>query len=217
MFSNNIYSKITIPIIHLGLSLSSFIFTIPSYKFNSKIIIWKELQLHNIIFTSRSSLIMLYSLYSNNIYGRLSIVLLHHLFADYVSYNYKTTTRDIPYDNISNFTQYFIKKYYAINQLIATSSLLLSDKGLYENAFMIMYPIQFSTFLSTLVRKNLINNNMWHILYCLSLALQLLVAQITPNCSYKNKLTILFIISRLYLKINKYICISSLGILYNII
>jgi hypothetical protein len=222
MFSNNIYIKFTFPIIHLSLSLSSFIFNVPSYRFNSKIIIWKELQLHNIIFTSRSSIIMLYSLYSNNIYGRLSIILLHHLLADYVSYNYrynnKTTTRDIPYDNISNFTQYFIKKYYAINQLIATSSLLLSDKGLYENAFMIMYPIQLSTFLSTLVRKNLINNNMWHILYSISLALPLLIAQITPNinpnCSIKIKLTILFIISRLIFKINKYICISSLPILY---
>lgn len=224
MFSDNIYVKIITPLIHLGLSISSFIFYVPQHRFNSKIIIWKELQLHNIVFTSRSAMIMLYSLYSNNIYGRLTILLSHHLLADYITYKYnnnnKTTTRDISYDNISKFYQYFIKKYYAINQLIATSSLLLSDSGLYENAFMIMYPIQLSTFLSTLTRKNLISNNMWHILYSISLSLPLLIAQLTPNvnpkCLIKIKLTSLFIISRLFINLNKYICISGLVTLYNL-
>ena len=224
MFSNNIYIKTITPLIHLGLSLSSFIFNVPLHRFNTKIIIWKELQLHNIIFTSRSAMIMLYSLYSNNIYGRLSILLSHHLLADYITYKYsnnnKTTTRDIPYDNIPKYIQYFIKKFYATNQLIATSSLLLSDVGLYENAFMIMYPIQLSTFLSTLIRKNLISNNMWHIIYGTSLSLPLLIAQITPNinpnCLIKINLTTLFIVSRLFLNINKYICISSLVTLYNL-
>ena len=37
---------------------------------------------------------------------------------------------------------HLLKKYYAASQLIATSALLLSDNGLYENAFIIMYPIQ---------------------------------------------------------------------------
>ena len=54
-----------IPLIHLSLSLSSFIFKVPQLRINSKIIIWKELQLHNIIFTSRSALVMIYSLIFN--------------------------------------------------------------------------------------------------------------------------------------------------------
>jgi hypothetical protein len=45
------------PAIHLTLSLSSFIFPVPTRRFGSKPIIWKELQLHNIIFTTRSCLI----------------------------------------------------------------------------------------------------------------------------------------------------------------
>jgi hypothetical protein len=224
MFPDNYYLKIITPIIHLSLSLSSFLFNVSVNRFNTKIIIWKELQLHNIIFISRSTTIMLYSLYSENIYGRLCILLLHHLMADYVSYKYNnnntTTTRDISYSNIPKILQYFLKKYYAINQVIATSSLLLSDNGLYENAFMIMYPIQLSTFLSTLVRKNIINNNMWHILYSISLALPLLTAQFTKNINpyylIKIKLTLLYIINRLFLNTNKYICMSSLVVFYNL-
>jgi hypothetical protein len=45
------------PALHLILSLSSFIFPVPTRRFGSKPIIWKELQLHNIIFTTRSCLI----------------------------------------------------------------------------------------------------------------------------------------------------------------
>lgn len=224
MFSSNYYLLAATPIIHLSLSLSSFIFNVPLTRFNSKIIIWKELQLHNIIFTSRSATIMLYSLYSDNIYGRLAILLSHHLLADYVTVKYsnnnKTTTRDIPYDTNYKIVSYVIKKNYAINQLIATSSLLLSDNGLYENAFMIMYPIQLSTFLSTLVRKNILTNNLWHFFYSISLALPLIVAQyaknVNPNYLIKIKYTALFIISRLFLNVNKYACITGLVTAYKL-
>jgi len=223
MFSSNYYLLIATPLIHLSLSLSSFLFHVPIKRFNSKIIIWKELQLHNIIFISRSTFIMLYSLYYNNIYGRLFIVLLHHLIADFVSYKYKndnkTTTRDIPNDN-NKVIQYITKKYYAINQIIAISSLLLSDNGLYENAFMIMFPIHLSTFLSTLVRKNIITNNTWHSLYSISLILPILVAQITknvnPNYLIKIKITSIYIICRLFININKYLCMYGLVYLYNL-
>lgn len=222
MFSSNSYIT---PLIHLSLSLSSFLFNVSINRFSTKIIIWKELQLHNIIFISRSVSIMLYLLYSENIYGRLCILLSHHLMADYVSYKYsnnnKTTTRDISYNNIPIILQYFLKKYYAINQIIATSSLLLSDNGLYENAFMIMYPIQLSTFLSTLVRKNIISNNIWHLIYSISLAIPIFVAQFTKNInlqySIKIKLTLLYIINRLLINTNKYVCMSSLVIFYNLL
>lgn len=224
-FPYNIYSKIAIPIIHLSLSLSSLLFNVPLTRFTSKIIIWKELQLHNIIFTSRSATIMLYSLFSDNIYGRFAILISHHLLADYVSLKYKnnnkTTMRDIPYDIENKTLSYILKKKYAISQLFATSSLLLSDNGLYENAFMIMYPIQLSTFLSTLVRKNIINNNMWHLFYSLSLTLPVLVSQFTKNVNprylIKIKLTLAFIVSRLLLNTNKYICITGLMSTYKLL
>lgn len=147
----------------------------------------------------------------------------HHLLADYVSSKYinnnKTTTRDIPdYDN--KYYNYFIKKYYAICQTFALTALLLNDNdiqnnsGLYENAFLIMYPIQLSTFLMTLVRKQIISNNMWHIFYSMSLTYPYLFNFVNPtiNSIYvlKISLGISYNVLRLGLKLNKYICMSSI-------
>ena len=116
---NSLITNIT-PFVHLGLSLTSFIFHVPKYRYDSKIIIWKELQLHNIIFVSRSASMMLFSLYVTNtnkinyIY-KLLIIMGHHLIADYVSAkfinNNKTTTRDIT-DYENKYYNFFIKKFY---------------------------------------------------------------------------------------------------------
>jgi len=216
------------PFIHLSLSLSSFIFHVPRYRYDTKIIIWKELQLHNIIFVSRSACMMLFSLYVKDatrmsyIY-KLLIIMSHHLLADYVSSKYinnnKTTTRDITdYDN--KYYNYFIKKYYAICQTFALTALLLNDNnitnnsGLYENAFLIMYPIQLSTFLMTLVRKQIISNNMWHICYSMSLTYPYLFNFVSPTINrmflFKIGLGFSYNFLRLGLRWNKYICMSSI-------
>lgn len=205
------------PLVHLSLSISSFIFHVPNYRYDSKIIIWKELQLHNIIFTSRSASIMLFSLFSDNNYYRLVIVAGHHLLADYVSNKYindtKTTTRDIHYDDV--YFSYYIKKYYAISQTFALMALLLNDNkvdnsdGLYENAFLIMYPIQLSAFLMTLVRKQIISNAYWHVFYGISLSFPYLINYINPviTNSYLIKiiLGLTYTIMRLGFDVNKYI------------
>ena len=146
-------SALIIPVAHLTLSLSSFIFQVPLIRLNSKIIIWKELQLHNIIFTSRSATIMIYSVICarNNIgvgigvapeyyspesyyiyqFGKFALIIAHHLFADYITVKYnmndKTTTRDINWENIPDSRRAIIKKYYAICQILAINALLLTD------------------------------------------------------------------------------------------
>lgn len=223
---DNGFNKI-IPLIHLGLSLSSFIFKVPIQRFINKTIIWKELQLHNIIFTSRSVFIIYHSIFFKNInvyyyLTKLGIILSHHYLADLVSNKYinndLTTTRDITYDNKNEILIKLNRKFYAISQLIATSGLLLATKS--DFGFMIMFPIQLSTFLMTLVRKGLISNNSWHLYYSLSLILPYLVSfhhftKLKNNDI--NLFTILFIISRLELKINKYlnmILLSSSYIIY---
>lgn len=210
------------PAVHLTLSLSSFMFQVPKYRFNSKVIIWKELQLHNIIFTSRSVFVMYHIMLGDNHpyyhHIRLAIVMTHHLMADIVSKYYqvedKTTTRDIPYDTNNTIIPYLYKKYYAISQLAATASLLFSKNM--DNAFIIMFPIQLSTFLMTLVRKKIITNNQWHIFYALSLAAPYLVNYnaITPN-NDKFYATILMIISRLVLKVEKYTNMITMMFIYN--
>lgn len=213
---NDMYLKPDIfPAIHLGLSLSSFIFKVPKYRYLSRTIIWKELQLHNIIFTSRSIFMIYHSFLFNNqdIYkyyiSRLFIIMSHHYLADIVTTKYQnnelTTTRDIKYDNGNKYLIKINKCFYAISQLIATTTLLLSTNR--DNGFSIMFPIQLSAFLMTLVRKGLITNNQWHYIYSGSLLIPYLVninGIIKLNNIYIKYLSLLHIILRFGLKTNKY-------------
>lgn len=242
-------TSLLIPVAHLTLSLSSLIFHVPQTRLNSKIIIWKELQLHNIVFTSRSATIMLYSLLCSrsgrslaasaasaatdaNHYsylyqtGKFALVVAHHLLADYITAKYntndKTTTRDINWENISDNTKAIMKQYYAICQILAINALLLTDNepygsGAVESAFLVMFPIQLSTFLMTLVRKSIITNITWHIFYGISLLSPFFII---TNTIQKNNLEvakvylpILYIVFRLQYGMNKYYLMSHVFIL----
>ncbi len=211
---NNMFIDYYTPLFHLGLSLSSFIFKVPILRLNSKAIIWKELQLHNIIFTSRSIFIIYHSKLFNlsNPYfyyiSKLGIISFHHYLADLISNKYqnndKTTTRNIPYDTNNKLLITINKNFYAISQILATTTLLLSKNE--DNAFTIMFPIQLSAFLMTLVRKDIISNNSWHYLYSISLLLPYLlnITTITNKNNNKFLISIIHIISRLIFKTNKY-------------
>jgi hypothetical protein len=211
--SSNSISTYVAPMVHLTLSMSSFIFSVPTHRFNSKAIIWRELQLHNIIFTSRSVCMMYHALFFKELNAfyfssRLGIVLFHHYLADLATAKYqkdnKTTTRDIPYDTKNTLIPYVNKKFYAISQLLATSCILLSNNC--DNGFFVMFPIQLSTFLMTLVRKNIISNNTWHILYTMSLSVPYLLNLNVINA--KNDMlypSIIYVFCRLFLGLDKYI------------
>ena len=227
-----------VPVAHLTLSLSSFIFQVPKMRFSSKIIIWKELQLHNIIFTMRSAIIMMYSIiciksditinsphYHLYQIGKFALIVVHHLIADYITAKYnvneKTTTRDINWENIPDKIKIIIKKYYAVCQILAINALILTENdksgsGAIEAAFLVMFPIQLSTFLMTLVRKSIISNISWHVFYALSLLSPFFIIintinSIDANGNHKNELEvgkiylpILYIIFRLQYNMNKY-------------
>jgi hypothetical protein len=205
------------PIIHLILSLSSFIFKVPLRRFSNTIIIWKELQLHNIIFTSRSIFIIYHNIYFNtyniNFYLiKFIIISGHHYLADIISNKYinneMTTTRDINFNNI------ITKKFYAISQIVATTILLLHKNP--DSSFTIMFPIQLSAFLMTLVRKKIISNYQWHIYYTLSLIFPYLLFNLNLIKSSTNMhlYTLLHIFLRLGLKTNKYLNMSIISGLF---
>jgi len=212
------------PLIHLGLSLSSFLFKVPTLRLSSKAIIWKELQLHNIIFTSRSVMMMYHSMLFKEIgyfyyFVRLGIIGLHHYLADVVSNKYqnndKTTVRDIPFNsNNKNFIT-LNKKIYASSQIIATTNLLISTSP--DSGFIIMFPVQLSAFLMTLVRKGFITNNQWHFLYSLSIFIPFAINYRIINNNDKFHLIILHIISRLILRTNKYANFAMITILYKFV
>jgi hypothetical protein len=165
--------------------------------------------------------------------GKFALIIAHHLLADYITAKYntndKTTTRDINWENIPDNVKRCLKQYYAICQILAINSLILTDNdktgsGVMEAAFLVMFPIQLSTFLMTLVRKSIITNIYWHIFYSLSLVSPyFLIINTLRSVSgdsgdsvgsggiYKNKLEIakvylpiLYIIFRLQYNFNKY-------------
>jgi hypothetical protein len=222
---------LAIPVAHLTLSMSSFIFQVPKMRFSSKIIIWKELQLHNIVFTMRSAIIMMYSIiciksditinsphYHLYQIGKFALIVVHHILADYITAKYnvneKTTTRDINWENIPDNIKIIIKKYYAVCQILAINALLLTENdrsgsGAVEAAFLVMFPIQLSTFLMTLVRKSIISNISWHVFYALSLLSPFFIIINTINSKNglevsKVYLPILYIVFRLQYNMNKY-------------
>jgi hypothetical protein len=154
------------------------------------------------------------------------LVVGHHLLADYITAKYntndKTTTRDINWENISENVKALVKQYYAVCQILAINALLLTENepkgsGAIESAFLIMFPIQLSTFLMTLVRKSIITNISWHIFYGASLLSPFLIILNTVykvndgSPDYKNELEvakvylpILYVIFRLQYGMNKY-------------
>jgi len=223
---NNYY----FPLLHLILSLSSFIFKVPLYRFQNKTIIWKELQLHNIIFTSRSVFMIYHSLLFNNFnyniyiyyFSRLFIVIIHHYLADIITNKYQnnnlTTTRDIIYNTNNSLINKIIVKinkyFYSVSQIIATTTLLLSKN--HETGYLIMFPIQLSAFLMTLVRKRIITNNQWHYIYTMSLLLSYIlnINVVNNNRYYIDYIILLHLFLRLVLKINKYVNLIIISMIF---
>jgi hypothetical protein len=145
---------------------------------------------------------------------KLIIVLGHHYLADLVSNKYinndLTTTRDIRGNSL------IIKKFYAISQIIATTNMLLVNNP--DSSFVIMFPIQLSAFLMTLVRKRLISNECWNFLYTLSLLLPFLLFKnnLIKSTNNIHLYSLFHIFLRLGIKTNKYlnICLISGSFIY---
>jgi hypothetical protein len=179
----------------------------------------------------RSAIIMMYSIiciksdidinsphYHLYQIGKFALIIVHHILADYITAKYnvneKTTTRDINWENIPDNIKIIIKKYYAVCQILAINALLLTENdksgsGAVEAAFLVMFPIQLSTFLMTLVRKSIISNINWHVFYALSLLSPFFIIINTINSKNglevsKVYLPILYIVFRLQYNMNKY-------------
>jgi len=168
------------------------------------------------------SLLFNYFSYFNYYISRYIIIILHHYIADLITNKYQnnnlTTTRDIIYNtNDTLISKVFIKinKYfYSISQIVATTSLLLSKN--YETGYLIMFPIQLSAFLMTLVRKRIITNNQWHYIYTLSLILPYFINSngILQNKNSINLYVLIHIFMKFILKTNKYLNFSLITLFY---
>lgn len=199
---------------HLLLSFSSFLFPVRKARNLTNQIIWRELQLHNIVFTSRSCAIFTYHLYfpCQNIWSRFLIVMAFHLAADCVTFYYKagTTIRDASCDNelVASSIKPYLDKFYAFSQFSAIVSLIVPTEQTLERAFMIMFSIQLSTFLMTLRLKGIINNDGWHIFYLLSLLMNFHTAVLCCKSDkqyYTLFVSMVFYVWRVQLQKNKYV------------
>jgi hypothetical protein len=115
-----------------------------------------------------------------------------------------TTMRSMPYSQfIDSSAQNTITHFYSQQQINATIYMLLNS----ESAFSPLFSIQIAAFLMTLVRKNIIYPNTWHIIYALSLIFNVVVL-ITLRIS---DIIYIFIVSEIYswlrfsIGLNKYI------------
>ena len=205
---------------HMTLSLSSFLFPIRKNRLFDNQIIWRELQLHNIVFTARSCLIFAYNIYypGQNIWSRFFIVMWCHVIADVVTSLYKegSTMRDMSCDKqiITPEIKKYLDKFYAFSQFGAICYLIVPTKHTFDHTIMTMFAIQISTFLMTLRLKGIINNDGWHVVYATTLIMNIQVTLIcysrrSPNYPqnphYCVVLMTLFYVWRMVLRGNKYL------------
>lgn len=206
---------------HLALSISSFLFPVRKNRNFSNQIIWRELQLHNIVFSARSCAILINHIYfpEATIFSRFCIVMTFHLFADIVSHYYRegTTMRDTSWDGkwVPIVSKPYFDLFYAYSQFGATIVLVVSREFIMEHAFMILFAIQLSTFLMTLRLKGIIDNDMWHLLYTASLLCNYYIGADKPNY-HIFFLQVAFFLWRIVWRKNKYVGWAILFFVYDL-
>jgi hypothetical protein len=145
---------------HMALSSTSLFFHVLSRRLKMRpLIIYKEYQLHTILFTFRS--VIWY--FIPKFYAGLDILpivtMIIHLFVDTVSYFYGTegmTTVRVQ-NRSKHIPTIMYRKFFSYYQILATAcQLSATEFNLTNTSFNFLIAIQSSTFLMTLVRKNLI-------------------------------------------------------------
>jgi hypothetical protein len=204
----NTTTDLYIVAIHGILSLSSLIFSIPMKRHSKLPMIYPEFRLHSIVFGMRSVICCFIDFYGGIIYYKIGICYFTMLIADLITKNHKesanTTMRAMPYsENISEEHKYRITKFHSKQQITATLFMLLNI----ESAFSPLFAIQIAAFLMTLVRKNIILPNTWHLLYSWALMINILILYTLPLSQIisLNIGIFFFRTLRMKLKINKYI------------
>ena len=169
---NDIYTLYYI-LLHSLLSITSLIFHIPKNRIKGKPMIYPEFRLHSIVFALRSSICTLIFYYNLPLFYNIITCYLTMILADIITYNYKSTTktmRNMPYNETINDAEIKkINRIYGEMQILATLYML----GNINTSFTPMFAIQIAAFLMTLVRKNIIGANEWHLFYMISLLINI--------------------------------------------
>jgi len=159
---------------HALLSGSSLVFHIPSTRNKGAPMIYPEYRLHSILFVMRSVVCYFLTYYGISIEYKFAACYLTMVLADAVTAAHQThdnpsnttTMRNMPFDKrIGEEEQQQIILMQSSQQIGATLYML----GNLDSCFSPMFAIQIAAFLMTMVRKSIIDSNMWHIVYNIAL------------------------------------------------
>ena len=157
---------------HALLSVSSLGFHIPSIRNPTSPMIYPEYRMHSIIFALRSVVCYFLTYYGVSIEYKFAACYSTMILADVVTATYQnhhnsnTTMRNMPFDKrIGEEEQQQIILMQSSQQIGATLYMF----GNLDSCFSPMFAIQIAAFLMTMVRKSIIDSNMWHIVYNISL------------------------------------------------
>jgi hypothetical protein len=160
---------------HGLLSMSSFIFHVPTNRHKGLPMIYKEFRLHSIVFALRSVACSLCFYYNLDLIYNILFINLTMILADIATIKYKAETktmRGMPYGkDISEEDKRKVTYMHSSQQLGATMFMV----GNIDSAFAPLLAIQLAAFLMTLVRKSIISEMDWHRVYAISLWLNIFV------------------------------------------
>ena len=142
---------------HLLLSGSSLIFKLPKNRVNGKPIIYPEFRAHSILFAYRSLLSTLCFYYKLDIMFNQFLLFLTLIYADLITYYYKSDTktmRNMPYDTFltDEKEKKQISRIYGGMQVSAT----IMTMGNIHTAFTPAFAVQLAALLMTMVKKNIL-------------------------------------------------------------
>jgi len=203
--------------VHALLSASSFMFKIPQTRNRIGPMIYPEFRLHNLLFSYRSIVCTLLFYYQYPLIYHVATCYLTMIGADIVTYFYKdgTTIRTIPFDaTLTESAKQSIRLFNSSMQAVATLCMI----GNIDSAFSVLFAIQISSFLMTLVRKNIISSNRLHFLYGTALLVNVLVYYSLPLSFILYQVTAMYTFEylRFTRNYNKYACWTFLFLMYSI-
>jgi len=204
--------------IHALLSLTSIQFHIPNRRNPSQPMIYPEFRMHSILFAMRSVACCYMGAYDYNVVYRITTCFATMALADLTTYWYKdhkahSTMRGMPFDpSITPKQQKDIIHMQSAMQVGATLYVL----GNTTTAFAPLLPIQLAAFLMTLVRKNIINTNMWHLVYNMSLWINVVCYFYVPTRWMTLQIVLFYSFLKMRFKWNwnKYFCWSVVFFLF---
>lgn len=159
--------------IHGLLSCSSMIFHIPIKRIKSGPMIYPEYRLHSIVFALRSVFCYYLTYHGFPKIYNIGICFATMGFADITTYFYPsgtTTMRQMPFDSsVDVDKRTYIIMMQSFHQIAATFYMLGNE----DACFTPMFAIQLAALLMTLVRKSIISANAWHLIYNISLGINI--------------------------------------------